>query len=299
MATLSYTAQNSASQNIWDTDQIALNYIYPTLEEVSVLIPGVTINPDVSVEVSGSTAYLYKLDDPTVTDGVAGRILSSQTSGNTKIDIILNQSFQVDEVIPNAATETLSVDVVAPYLVNSTNALANAWGRKGLLQFIDGGTSAGAALGAPDKATIYGDIINEIKNFDEANPNRSTGANYIIVSPATLALLRTSTEFLQTSATAGLLRDGIVGQLGGLTVVLSKQLATVDEDDVAGYSTLTNVRFIVGASDAFAAPIVFRNFRVKDSEFYFGVKVQAEVPYGFKVLDANRIRFYADVATAA
>lgn len=299
MAQLTYTTGNSASANIWDTDQVALNYIYPTIEEVSVLIPGVTINPDVSVEVSGSTAYLYKLDDPTVTDGEAGRVLASKTSGNTKIDIILNQSFQVDEVIPNAAVETLSVDVVAPYLVNAASAVANAWGRKGLAQFIDGGTSAGAALGAPDKQSIYSDIINEIKNFDEANPNRSTGANYVIVSPATLALLRTSTEFLQTSATAGLIQDGLVGQLGGLSVVLSKQLATIDEDDVAGYSALTNVRFILGAADAFAAPIVFRNFRVKDSEFYFGVKVQAEVPYGFKVLDANRIRFYADVATAA
>ena len=290
-------AQFDYTSNVWDTDQIALNYIYPTLEEVSVLLAGITTNPDVSIEVGGSTAFLYKLDDPAVTEGVAGRALTSALSGNTKIDIILNRSFQVDEVIPNAVVATLSVDVVAPYLVNSTAAVANAHGRKGLVEMIDGGTSAGTALGAPDKATIYGDIITEIKNFDEANPNRSTGANYVIVSPATLALLRTSTEFLQTSATAGLLRDGIVGQLGGLTVVLSKQLATIDEDDVDGYSTLTNVRFILGAADAFAAPIVFRNFRVKDSELYFGVKVQAEVPYGFKVLDANRIRFYADVAT--
>ena len=241
-------AQLDYSSNVWDTDQIALNYIYPTLEEVSVLLAGITTNPDVSIEVGGSTAYLYKLDDPAVTEGVAGRALTSATSGNTKIDIILNRSFQVDEVIPNAVTETLAVDVVAPYLVNATSAVANAHGRKGLVEMIDGGTSAGAALGAPTKATIYGDIITEIKNFDEANPNRSTGANYVIVSPATLALLRTSTEFLQTSATAGLLRDGIVGQLGGLTVVLSKQLATIDEDDVAGYSTLTNVRFIFRSS---------------------------------------------------
>lgn len=290
-------AQFDYTSNVWDTDHIALNYIYPTLEEVSVLLQGVTINPDVSIEVGGSTAYLYKLDDPAVTEGLAGRALSSGISGNTKIDIILNRSFQVDEVIPNAVTETLSVDVVAPYLVHATNAVANAWGRKGLAQMIDGGTSAGAALGAPTKGDIYGKIIEQIQAFDEANPNRSTGANYILVSPATLALLRQSTEFLQTSATAGLLRDGIVGQLGGLTVVLSKQLATIDEDDVEGYSTLTNVRFVLGAADAFAAPIVFRNFRVKDSELYFGVKVQAEVPYGFKVLDANRIRFYADVAT--
>lgn len=293
MAQLNYTS------NVWDTDQIALNYIYPTLEEVSVLLAGITTNPDVSIEVGGSTAYLYKLDDPAVTEGVAGRALTSAQSGNTKIDIILNRSFQVDEVIPNAVTETLAVDVVAPYLVNATSAVANAWGRKGLVEMIDGGTSAGAALGAPSKTTIYGKIIDEIKAFDEANPNRSTGANYVIVSPATLAFLRQSTEFLQTSATAGLLRDGIVGQLGGLTVVLSKQLATIDEADADGYSTLTNVRFILGAADAFAAPIVFRNFRVKDSELYFGVKVQAEVPYGFKVLDANRIRFYADIATAA
>ena len=262
MAQLDYTS------NVWDTDQIALNYIYPTLEEVSVLLAGVTTNPDVSIEVGGSTAYLYKLDDPAVTEGVAGRALTSALSGNTKIDIILNRSFQVDEVIPNAVTATLAVDVVAPYLVNATSAVANAWGRKGLLEMIDGGTSAGAALGAPSKTTIYGKIIDEIKAFDEANPNRSTGANYVIVSPATLAFLRQSTEFLQTSATAGLLRDGIVGQLGGLTVVLSKQLATIDEDDVTEYSTLTNVRFILGAADAFAAPIVFRNFRVKDSELY-------------------------------
>ena len=291
MAQLNYTS------NIWDTDQIALNYIYPTLEEVSVLLAGVTINADVSIEVGGSTAYLYKLDDPAVTEGVAGRALSSGISGNTKIDIILNRSFQVDEVIPNAVTETLSVDVVAPYLVNAASAVANAWGRKGLVEMIDGGTSAGAALGAPTKANIYGKIIDQIQLFDEANPNRSTGANYLLVSPATLALLRQSTEFLQTSATAGLITDGIVGQLGGLTVVLSKQLATIAAADVAGYSTLTNVRFVLGAADAFAAPIVFRNFRVKDSELYFGVKVQAEVPYGFKVLDSARIRFYADVAT--
>lgn len=288
---------NYGSGTVWDTDQISLNYIYPTLEEVSVLIKGVTINPDVSIEVGGSTAYLYTLNDPTVTDGLAGRALDTKVSGNTKIDIILNQSFQVDEVIPNVAQATLSVDVVAPYLVNAASAVANAWGRKGLVQFIDGGTSAGAALGAPTKANIYEKIITEIKNFDEANPKRATGANYVIVSPATLALLRTSTEFLQTSATAGIINDGIVGQLGGLTVVLSKQLSTITGADVAGYSTLTNVRFIVGAADAFAAPIVFRNFRVKDSELYFGVKVQAELPYGFKVIDSARIRFYADAAT--
>jgi len=292
-------AQFDYTSNIWDTDQIALNYIYPTLEEVSVLLAGVTTNPDVSIEVGGSTAFLYKLDDPAVTEGIAGRALSSGVSGNTKIDIILNRSFQVDEVIPNVVSETLSVDVVAPYLVNAASAVANAWGRKGLVEMIDGGTSAGAALGAPTKQNIYGKIIDQIQAFDEANPNRSTGANYLLVSPATLSLLRQSTEFLQTSATAGLLKDGIVGQLGGLTVVLSKQLASIAGGDVDGYSTLTNVRFVLGAADAFAAPIVFRNFRVKDSELYFGVKVQAEVPYGFKVLDSARIRFYADVATAA
>lgn len=290
-------AQFDYTSNVWDTDQIALNYIYPTLEEVSVLLAGVTINADVSIEVGGSTAFLYKLDDPAVTEGLAGRALTSGVSGNTKIDIILNRSFQVDEVIPNAVTATLSVDVVAPYLVNAASAVANAWGRKGLVEMINGGTSAGASLGAPTKANIYGKVIDQIQAFDEANPKRSTGANYLLVSPATLALLRQSTEFLQTSATAGLITDGIVGQLGGLTVVLSKQLATIAEADAAGYSTLTNVRFVLGAADAFAAPIVFRNFRVKDSELYFGVKVQAEVPYGYKVLDSARIRFYADVAT--
>lgn len=290
-------AQLNYGSNIWDTDHIALNYIYPTLDDVAVLLAGVTTNADVSIEVGGSTAFLYKLDDPAVTEGVAGRALSTSLSGNTKIDIVLNRSFQVDEVIPNAVTETLAVDVVAPYLVNSTSAVANAHGRLGLTEMINGGTSAGAALGAPTKANIYGKVIDQIQAFDEANPKRSTGANYIIVSPATLSFLRQSTEFLQTSATAGLIQDGIVGQLGGLTVVLSKQLATIAAADVAGYSTLTNVRFVIGAADAFAAPIVFRNFRVKDSELFFGVKVQAELPFGFKVLDSARIRFYADVAT--
>jgi hypothetical protein len=281
----------------WNTDDIALNYIYPTLENVSVLIPGVTINSDVSVEVGGASAFLYKNNSPVVTDGAVGRVLSTNASGNTRVDILLNKSFQIDELIPKAAVETLSVDVVGDYLVKSASAIANAWSKKGLIEMLNGGTSSDGVPSTKD--TIYGNIIATIKNFDEANPNRSEGANYLIVTPAVLALLRTSTQFLQTSATAGLLTDGLVGQVGGLSVLLSKQLSTIVAADLSNYQTLTGVEFIVGSRDAFAAPIIFRDFRVRDTELYFGVKVQAELPYGFKVLEPTRIHWFADAAVAA
>lgn len=281
----------------WKADDIALNYIYPTLQEVAVLIQGVTINPDVSIEVGGASAYLYTNADPSVTNGAVGRVLVTNPAANTRIDILLDKSFQVDELIPNATVNALSVDVVGDYAVKNTAAVANAWGKLGLIHMLNEGTSLGANLTAATNETIYGIIIDAITAFDVANPNRSDGANYIIVTPAVMGMLRKSTEFLQTSATAGLLKDGIVGQLGGLTVVVSKQLSTIVHGDLSGYSALTGVEFILGSYDAFAAPIAYRNFRLKDSELYFGVKVQAELPYGFKVIDANRILWRADVAT--
>lgn len=280
----------------WTGDDIALNYVYPTLEEVSVLIKGVTISSDVSVEVGGASAYLYKNNDPAVTDGAVGRALATNVAGNERIDILLNASFQVDELIPNATVNALSVDVVGDYVVKTTSAVANAWGKKGLIKMVDGGTSKTGT--ASTKTTIYGNIINTIADFDALNPKRSTGANFVIVSPSILALLRQSTEFLQTSATAGLIKDGIVGQLGGLTVVMSKQLGTIVAGDLANYSAISGLEYIVGSHDAFGAPIAFRNFRMKDSELYFGVKVQAEMPYGFKVIEKDRLIWRSVSATA-
>ncbi len=281
----------------WKADDIALNYIYPTLQEVSVLIQGVTINSEVSIEVGGASAYLYTNADPAVTEGAVGRVLSTNAASNARIDILLDRSFQVDELIPNATVNALSVDVVGDYAVKSTAAVANAWGKKGLIVMLNKGTSVGATNTASTKDTIYGNIIDTITAFDVANPKRSDGANYVIVTPTVLGLLRKSTEFLQTSATAGLLKDGIVGQLGGLTVVVSKQLPTIVHGDLSGYSALTGVEYIVGSHDAFAAPIAYRNFRLKDSELYFGVKVQAELPYGFEVIAPTRLFWRAAVAT--
>lgn len=282
----------------WNADDVAINYIYPTLDDVSVLIPGVTINPDVSIEVGGGNAFFYKDGNITVEDGAAGRNFNNAEGGNYRVDIPLNQSFQIDEKIPLVAVEAITPDVLGTKLVNATKAMANAWGRKGLIKMITGGAPlfVDASLTAELTAsTIYGKIVDDVKTFDtkEGNLKKSEGANYLIVTPTALALLRKSTEFLQTSATAGVLKDGIVGTVAGLTVVLGRQLEAIANDAKAAastvYATITDVYYILGSYDAFAAPVIFRNFRMKDSELFFGTRVQAEVPYGFEVIDSDRI----------
>lgn len=280
----------------YKADDIALNYIYPTLENVSVLIPGVTINPSVSVAVGGASAYYYKNTKPSVTSGASGRALTTNISGNERKDILMSTSFQIDDLIPSVVASALSIDVLGDKMVKSAAAIANSWSKEGLIKMVDNATAEAGT--ASTKSTIYGNIINTMADFDIANPERAIGANYVIVTPTQMAFLRQSDEFLATSATAGLLTDGIVGSLGGLQVLMSKQLGTIVASDLTNYTVITGLEYIVGAADAFCAPTNFREFRLKDSELYFGVKVQAELSYGFDVADANRIFFRAAVATA-
>lgn len=293
----------------WNADDVALNYIYPTLGDVSVLIPGVTINPEVSVEVGGGNAFFYKDADAAVTDGHAGRDFSRAEGGNYRVDIPLNQSFQVDEKVPQVAVEAITADVLGTKMINATKAIANAWGKKGLVQMILGGTAlyssttnAASALAAN---TIYTTVVDDVAVFDKkaGNLKKAEGANYLIVSPTALQLLRKSTEFLQTSATAGILKDGVVGSVAGLTVVLGKQLeglgSVVQAAASTVYTEITDIYYVLGSYDAFAAPVIFRNFRMKDSENFFGTRVQAEIPYGFKVIDSERIFWRAKVVDLA
>lgn len=290
----------------WNADDIALNYIYPTLSDVSVLIPGVTINPDVSIEVGGGNAYFYKDVDAAVTDGSAGRDFSRAEGGNYRVDIPLKKSFQVDEKVPLVAVAAITPDVLGAKLINATKSIANAWGKQGLIEMVKGGTalyaSTSNAASALTENTMYGTIIDDIKVFDTKTGNlkKAEGANYIIVGPTGLNLLRKSKEFLLTSATAGIIKDGVVGLVGGLTVVLGRQLEGLGSAVVAQASTvyaeITDIYYILGSYDAFAAPVIFRNFRLKDSEMFFGTRVQAEIPYGFEVIDSERILWRARVA---
>ena len=294
--------QTTAVNANWNADDVALNYIYPTLDDVSVLIPGVTINPDVSVEVGGGNAYFYKEGDVTVTEGAAGRFFNTANASNYRVDIPLSRSFQIDEFIPDVAIEAIGVDVVAPYLIRATMSMANEWGKKGLAEMLAGGTPLGASATAMNAATVYPTIIDAMTTFDTKTSNlkRAQGANYVIVTPGVLGLLRKSDDFLGTSATARIITDGIVGQVGGLTVILSKQLSSLNgTNTITGYSNVAGLEFILGSYDAFAAPVIFRKFRLKETELAFGVKVQAEVPYAFHVIESERILWRATTATAA
>ena len=304
---MAINANTTAVATNWNADDIATNYIFPTLSDVSVLIPGLTTNPDLSIEVGGGSAFLYKDGDIAVEEGVAGRNFNNAEGGNYRIDIPLNRSFQIDEKVPLVAVEAISVEVLGTKLVNATKAMANAWGKKGLVAMILGGTalysSSTNAASALAANTIYGTIIDDIETFDTkaGNLKKAEGANYLIVSPKALALLRKSDEFLATSATAGVLKDGVVGAVGGLTVVLGKQLEGLDSVITLdnAYTKVEDIYYVLGAYDAFAAPVIFRQFRLKDSELFFGTRIQAEVPYGFAVIDSERIFWRAKVVHLA
>lgn len=293
----------------WNADDVALNYIYPTLSDVSVLLPGVTINPDVSVEVGGGNAYFYKDGDIAVTTGAAGRDFSRAEGGNYRVDMPLNKSFQVDEKVPQVAVAAITPDVLGTKLINATKAVANEWGKQGLIEMVKGGTalysSTSNAASALLANTIYPTIIDDIKVFDtkEGNLKKVEGANYLIVGPTALNLLRKSDEFLRTSETAAIIKDGIVGEVGGLTVVLGRQLeglgSLVQAQASTVYGEIADIYYVLGSYDAFAAPIIFRNFRLKDSEMFWGTRVQAELPYGFKVIDSERIFWRARVVKTA
>lgn len=281
---------------VWNTQELFTGFIAPLLVDNVALIPGVTINAGVQ-QISASGAVYYVQGEAAITSGAAGRDYSDNAAGNTRVVVPLTQSLQIAEKMPFVVEATTPIGFVGQHASNSTVKLNNQWGKLGLAALVNGGTHKKKA--ATTGATIYADIVDNIKEYDIANSDKAA-ATAIIVGPTTLAKLRQAPEFaLNPAANTGLVHNGIVGSVAGLPVVQARNFDSIAASDLADFSTMTGLEYVILNADAFLAPKIYDMIDViPKSEVFPGSKLVAEVPYGFKVAVPTQV-FVRLVTSAA
>lgn len=280
----------------WDTDEIYANYIAPALESNVALIPGITVASGIS-EINGSAAVYYVQAEGVVTEGNAGRDFSDNEGGVTRKIVPLTKSIQLSEKMPKVVAETTPLEFVGRYFTNTTVKAVNRWGLLGLAAMVNGGTHKTGT--ATTDSTIYGDIVDNVADYDTANADKG-GATGIIVGPLALAKLRKSKEFaMNPSLNATTVMDGLVGYVAGLPVVYSKNLGAVTADLLPGYSAITGLDYIIVRAEAFMAPKIYTYFDIiEKSEKFPGSKLIGEIPYGFEVTNPAQIYVRVTSSTA-
>lgn len=149
------------------------------------------------------------------------------------------------------------------------------------------GAGTKTAATALTKANIYGAIVDAAVALDEANVpevNRK-----LIVTPATIALMKQSTEIiLDTELSDAQRKNGVIAMIDGLEVI--KVNASVMPSGVG---------FIVAHPSATVAPIKLADYRINTTpDNYSGVKIDGRVNFDAFVLENKKMAIYVHQATA-
>ena len=252
-------------------DVLKINYVDPVFNAKSILIPGLTTPMDVVV--NGESAYYFEIDGLTVDDGDAGRTLSLNDSGATRVSIDLKKSLAFGGYIPGVAIANVSEDVVGTKAAKSTNAIVAKENELALAAMATNGT-ASANKTASTKATIYDNIVDDIATFTKTNGHKPVA---IIVSPDTLALLQKSDAFTKGNAEFSV-NQAVIGEVGGLAVVDGVGMPTGTEYIITdGYGYL-HPHALVGLE-------LFGNIPGRVNT----VALQGEWKYGSQVIKASRL----------
>lgn len=259
-----------------------LPYILQTLEKKVVAIEGVTCNPNLSVSVSGADAAYFTRGDAAIGTGDAGAQLNFNSTGVNRREFALTSAVTFSDVLPHVNFATVTPDAVADRLVFNTIGASNKYNEKFLEKLC---TSTGSITGttAADKSTVYGIIVDAIKEFKIKNKAKGMAPTALIVGPTYESLLRQCPEFVLASDKGHDVAEyGLIGHVAGLPVVLA-----LDMDE-----STSKIDFIVMNAEAFAAPLNVKSVQVVDATaagWVGGTIIAGEYCYGFDIADNDLI----------
>lgn len=269
-------AQTSATSGVFANgfqgDIRSLDYILKTLERKTYIVPGKSVNPDLSVSVAGEIAYYMKRAASTVAEGTTGAKIDFESTGVSRQEIPMRNAFHIKSVIPYANSETVSVDVVGDRVVQETMELANRYNVKFLEALKEGSMTAESATGE----TIYHQLLNAKAQYKKANKDKAMGPTAIFLTPEKVAELKSKNLLAYKEALPGEGNDTLIGTFDGMAVFEAVDLDGVD--------------CIMLNAVAFAAPINVNVLRVVDGTaagYVGGTLIGGEFSYGFDVCDAK------------
>lgn len=271
--------------NGYEGDTVSLGYILQAQSHEDVFIPGVTENPNISVNVSGEVAYLYLPADASIGSGTVGAKVEFASKGVSTVSIPMVTAKTISEVIPHVNFMTVAADVVNARWIQETEKLQDEINLVGLTALKAGATATTSTL-ALTSANVYETILTDIKEFKTNATNKSlklkpTG---MIVGAAAEALLLNCPQFLRSTAVGdAAVTQGVIGSIAGVPVIPSADLDGVGADYVIvnclGIGIPTNVN---SAKQFDATPTGFIGGTGLAAEVGYGTYVKANFAYYHK-----------------
>ena len=205
---------------------------------------------------------------------------STMTSGDTTyLPVTIDKDKVVNELIDGFDAASVPDNLVADRLDSAGYSLAMQMEQDASAELLAGGTAFGTTTALTEK-TIYGVIVDARTQLSVTNV--PTEGRWLLVAPATYALLLKCPEFIKASDLGdAVVQTGAVGRVAGFTVF---------EDNTLG----ENVEFIAGHPNWFtrieewAVPVAVND--LKGSGTYIGASaVQGRKIYAHKVTKAKTI----------
>lgn len=205
---------------------------------------------------------------------------STMTSGDTTyLPVTIDKDKVVNELIDGFDAASVPDNLVADRLDSAGYSLALQMEQDASAELTTSGTAFGDTTALTEK-TIYASIVDARTKLSETNvPN---AGRWLLVAPATYALLLKSPEFIKASDLGDeVVQTGAVGRIAGFTVF---------EDNTLG----ENVEYIAGHPNWFtrieewAVPVAVND--LKGSGTYIGASaVQGRKIYAHKVTKPKTI----------
>lgn len=266
----------------FDGDIVSLNNILHTLDAKLIAIPGITCGEVSGVDVPGVNAYYYKRSDSGVTLGNLGQKHTYSAVGVTLQTIPLTSAAIIADVVPMDQIKLVKgVDVIQDRITYDTIAAANKI-NEAFLTFLYTSTGVITGTAALTKDTVYGVIVDAIKQYKILNAAAGLNPTTIIVGPTVESLLLQSPTFIRpTDLGDAAISEAILTFINGLKVVTA-----VDMDETVG-----KYDFAILDSEAVYAPTNVRFLNTVDAtpNYGHGVDISGEIGYGFKITDNNRL----------
>lgn len=168
-------------------DTVQLNYIVKTLNAKLYAMDGVTTNSEVKIPNAEVVNYWVKSKASSKNSKTPGSKQEFTAKALVKKSVTVDQSEQLNGVIPGVNMATVSADAVNAYVVEDTIQAANAINRDYLTKLE---AKAEAATTAYDADEVYKSILDLRAEFIKANKENYLVPTAMFVSPEVMARLK-------------------------------------------------------------------------------------------------------------
>lgn len=254
-----------------------------------IFIDGVTFTSKYNIGNAGQIQVEKYADGTGVEPAAPGSNFTDREYANTVININCNNGFQDSAKVPAYFEATMPTNVLMNKTLEVTKKIRTGRQQSGLAALING--ASGVDIGELTTENLKTKLLNVRK----ALRNKHAKPDVVLASVETYsAMLEIAGKSYTPLYNDEVERAGRVGTWMGMIWIEADLLVTEGEDykflkddGTAETVNTENVAFIMYDHNAYSIIDRLDGLRVKDSEEFFGSKVQGEIATGFRVTNAN------------